>query len=121
MVYGIVLPIQGMFATHADRRPAKRQGSLEETIVAAALADDGKRGWCWDVGVARNQRCGDSLQCPKKMELGRNRDNQKHLRTSTTTIRGDQTCQHLDSITICNDKNWTRDRTFILRAPFQQL
>ncbi|CAL1129289.1 unnamed protein product [Cladocopium goreaui] len=25
--------------------------SLEETIVAAALADDGKRGWCWDVGA----------------------------------------------------------------------
>ena len=50
-------------ATYADRRP--HQGSVEETIAAALV--DGRRGWCWDVGVARNQRWGDSReQCPTK-------------------------------------------------------
>lgn len=38
-----------MAALEATRE--SRWCSLEETIVAAALADDGKRGWCWDVGA----------------------------------------------------------------------
>ena len=62
----IALPtLQGMFAAQAEHRPAKHRGSLEETIAAAASADDGKPGWCWAVGVARHPRCSDWLQRPK--------------------------------------------------------